>query len=158
MQGGLRYDYWPGWLCLDDGLQRYQQMLKGHIHGLDDDEQHVGFSLQRGDVLTRIVSSFTEATRVEKDCQRHIGIRKIVPGRPARTGRKARANLRALSTGQGVDDRCLPRLHFAKEPDYRWWPALTQTAHGSLERLSLNLRSKKLAQWLKHNNGTSGAP
>src|SRR5207244_10595249 len=66
MQGGLRHDYWPGWLCLDDGLQRYQQVLKGHVHGLDDDEQHVGFSLQRGDVLTRIVSSFTEATRVEK--------------------------------------------------------------------------------------------
>ena len=101
--------------------------------------------LKRGEVLARIVSSFTEAARVEKDGKRKIGIRKIVPGCPARTGRKARANLGALSTGQGTDDRCLPRLHFAKEPDHRWRQALTQTAQGSLERLSLNLRSKKLA-------------
>ena len=106
------------------------------------------------DVLARIVPSFTEATRVEEDCKRKIGIRKIVPGRPARTGRKARTNLGTLSTGQGADDRCLPGLHFAKEPDHRWWQALTQTAQGSLERLSFNLRSKELVELLKHNNGT----
>ena len=125
-------------------LRAPRSLLKGHIHGPDNDKQHVGFCLKRGDVLARIVSSFTEATRVEKDCQRKIGIRKIVPGRPARTGRKTRANLGALSTGQGTDDRGLPGLYFAKEPDHRWWQALTQTAQGSLERLRLNLRSKKL--------------
>src|SRR5262249_30500195 len=89
-------------------------------------------------------------TRVEKDCKRKIAVRKIVPGRPARTGCKARANLCTLGTGQGAYDGCLPRLHFAKEPDYRWWQALTQTAQGSLERLSVNLRSKKLLQMINH--------
>ena len=34
----------------------------------------MGLRLKRGDVLARIVSSFTEATRVEKDCKRKIGI------------------------------------------------------------------------------------
>src|SRR4029450_4068095 len=108
MKGRLRHDDWPGWFCLDDSFESAQELLKGHIHGPDHNEQHVGLCLKRGDVLARIVSRVTQATRIEEDCKRKIGIRKIVPSRPARTGRKARTNLRALSTGQGTDDCCLP--------------------------------------------------
>ena len=48
MQGSLGHDDWPGWIFLEEGFEISQQLLKGHIHGLDDDEQHVCFGLKHG--------------------------------------------------------------------------------------------------------------
>src|SRR6266446_4713348 len=104
MEGGLCHNYRPRWLFLEDSFESSKQLLKGHIHGLHHHEQHMGFRLKRSTVLARIVPGFAQATGVEKDRQRKICLRKIVPGSPARTGCKARPNLYPLRTSQGADD------------------------------------------------------
>src|SRR5262245_11470456 len=104
MESSLRNDYRPRWLFLKDSFESNEQLLKGHVHGLDHNEQHMGFRLKRSTILARIVTGFTQATRVRKDRQRRTCMSEILPGSPARARRKARPNLRPLRTGEGADD------------------------------------------------------
>ena len=152
MQSSLGHHNGPGWPGPEQGVERHKQVLKGHIHSVDDNQQHVCFGLKHLQVFAWVVSCFSKATGVEKDRQWKVGLWEIVAGCPARTRCKTRSDLGAFSASQSTDDRGLARLHFADEPDDWGRQALTHPTERSAKGLRIDVRSQELTKLLARKN------